>query len=256
MSTGLVFGSHVYLGPQSGIGYAVPAEWIGRSLAWIRSGASPRAWIGAYVVPADSESRARFHLPPQVKLFVDQVFPGSPAAATGLKRGDGVLKLQAEEASSLPRLQERLLATKSGDPVPVEVTRSGEILSLSPTASARPDKPRLAGIDALRFFGGLDLVPQDGDRLVVASVTPGSQLAHLKIAPGDVLQSVLSKKDWVHGAKDNSRWRSVHTVADLESRLETAYSDLDFCLGLRFRAKDGTKRELLVWEILTPTAAL
>lgn len=78
----------------------------------------------------------------------------------------------------------------------------------------------------------------------------------MEVTLGDVLQSVLSKKDWAHGAKDNSRWRSVHTTPELEARLETAYSDLDFCLGLRFRSKDGTKREMLVWEILTPTAAL
>src|SRR3989338_882109 len=157
---------------------------------------------------------------------------------------------------ALSRLQQRLLATKPGDPIDLEVTRAGEALSFSIRLSARPDRPRLAGIDALRFFGNLDLVPGDGEKLVVASVVPGSEPARLKIAPGDVLQSVLSKKDWSHGAKENSRWRSVRTVADLEARLETAYSDLDFCLGLRFRSRDGTKRELWLWEILTPTAAL
>jgi hypothetical protein len=47
----------------------------------------------------------------------------------------------------------------------------------------------------------------------------------------------------------------VHTLADLEERLATAYSDLDFALGARFRSKDGIKREIYVWEILTPTAA-
>ena len=173
MSTGLVLGSRVYLG-QSGIGYAVPAEWIDRALAWIRSGAAPRA----------------------------------------------------------------------------------DVQQVAVTLSPRPERPRLTGIDALRFFAGLDLVPQGDDRLVVASVVPGSELAHYKVAAGDVLQSVLSKKDWLHGAKDNSRWRSVHTVSDLETRLETAYSDLDFSLGLRFKSKDGTKRELYLWEILSPTAAL
>jgi len=256
MNTGWVFGSRVVLGPQSGIGYAIPAEWIARALAWIRSGAPPRAWMGAYAVAADSESRARFKLPPQVKLFIDQIFPGSAAAAAGLKRGDGLLKVQGEEASSLPRLQERLLAAKAGEAVAVEVMRAGEARSFTLSLTPRPEKPRLAGIDALRFFGDLDIVAGEGDRLVVASVTPGSELAHIKVAPGDVLQSVLSKKDWTHGAKDNSRWRSVRTVADLEARLETAYSDLDFGLGLRFRSKDGTKREMFVWEILTPTAAL
>jgi len=255
MSTGLVMGSRVNLG-QSGIGYAVPADWIARALDWIRSGAAPRAWMGAYAVPVDSETRERFSLPPHVKLVIDQIFPASPAASAGLKRGDGLLKLQGEEVSTLPRLQQSLLAAKPGDTVAMDIARAGEVVHVTVTLSPRPDKPRLTGIDALHFFGDLDVVPQDGDRLVVAAVLPGSQVAHFKVARGDVLQSVLSKKDWVHGAKDNSRWRSVRTVADLESRLEMAYSDLDFCLGLRFKSKDGTKRELLLWEILTPTGAL
>jgi S1-C subfamily serine protease len=256
MSTGRVFGAATFLGPQSGIGFAVPAAWVARALAWIRSGMPPRAWIGAYVVAADPESRARHNLPPHIRLLVEQVFPGSPASGAGLKPGDGLLKVASEEVSTLPRLHERLLGAPPGEKVEVEVSRAGQSRAFEVTLTPRPDKPRLAGIDALRFFAGLQLAPREDDRLVVATVAPGSYLARLKIAPGDVLQSVLSKKDWVQGAKDNSRWRSVRTVADLEARLETAYSDLDFCLGLRFRSKDGTKHELLLWEILTPTAAI
>ena len=41
-----------------------------------------------------------------------------------------------------------------------------------------------------------------------------------------------------------------------KARLETAYSDLDFCLALRFKSKDGTKRELPLCQILSPTGAL
>jgi serine protease DegQ len=256
MSTGRVLGEDAYLGPQSGIGFAVPVEWIARALAWIRSGAPARAWIGAYAIAADSETRAKHRLPPQVRLLIDQVFPGSPAALAGLRRGDGLLKIQGEEISILPRLQERLLGAKPGEKVTLQITRAGENLSFDVPLALRPDKPRLTGIDALRFFGGLEIAPKEDDRLVVATVTPGSYVAGLKISQGDVLQSILSKKDWMHGAKDNSRWRSVRTVADLESRVETAYSDFDFCLGLRFRSKDGTRRELLVCEILSPTAAL
>ena len=256
MSTGLVFGSRVFLGRQSGIGYAVPAEWVRRAVAWIRSGAPPRGWIGAYAVPADPESRAKFGLPPQARLVVDQIFPGSPAAAAGLKRGDGILSVQGEDVSSLSGLQARFLGVKPGESLALRIARGGESLDRSLTLVPRPDKPRLQAVDALRFFGGLELLAEGGDRLVVGAVAPGSETALLKVGKGDVLLSVLSKKDWTHGAKDNSRWRSVHTAADLEGRIQTAYSDLDFCLGLRFRSKDGTKREVFLWEILTPTAAL
>lgn len=256
MSTGLVLGSRVFLGPQSGIGYAVPAEWIRRAVDWIRGGTPPRGWIGAYAVTANPENRAQFSLPPQVRLVIDQVFPGSPAAAAGLKRGDGILNVQGEDVSTLPRLHVRFLAVKPGETVTLRIARGAESLDRSLTLVLRPEKPRLAAIDALRFFGGLEIVQDGGERLVVGSVLSGSEPAQIRIAKGDILQSVLSKKDWSHGAKDNSRWRSVHTAADLEIRIETAYSDLDFCLGLRFRSKDGAKREMFLWEILTPTAAL
>ncbi|HXU13291.1 MAG TPA: trypsin-like peptidase domain-containing protein [Candidatus Binatia bacterium] len=256
MSTGLVLGSRVLLGPQSGIGYAVPGEWVRRAVAWIRGGAPPRGWIGAYAVAADPESRAKFGLPPQARLVVDQIFPGSPAAAAGLKRGDGLMKVEGEDVSSLSGLQARFLAAKPGDSMTLRIARGGESLDRPLTLVPRPDKPRLQAVDALRFFGGLELLAEGGDRLVVGTVAPGSEPALFKVGKGDILLSVLSKKDWTHGAKDNSRWRSVHTAADLEERIQTAYSDLDFCLGLRFRSKDGTKREVFLWEILTPTAAL
>ena len=255
MSTGLVYGSRVALGPETGIGFAVPSEWIGRALAWIRSGSPPRGWVGAYTVPGDAERRARFKLPGEVRAIVDQVFPGSPAELAGLRRGDGLLRVLGEDATSVPSLQRHFLDLKPGDIVTLEMSRAGQSRSVSLTLVPRPEKPRLSGVDALRYFGDLDLVARE-DSLVVATVTPGSMLAHFKIAPGDLLQSVLSKKDWQHGAKDNSRWRSVRTAADLQERLETAYSDLDFYLGLRFRSRDGTKREIYLWEILTPTGAL
>ncbi len=243
MCTGWVLGGRVALG-QSGLGLAVPADWLAKGLAYIRSGSPPRA------------VRERFKLSPDVKLLVDQVFPGSPAESAGILRGDALLKVRNDECAVLSRLQETLLGMKAGESLEVEIRRGQETRRLTLTLAVRPERPRLSGVDALRFFGGVEIVPQGDDRLVVTHVPPGSEMAHLRIAEGDVLQSVLSKKDWLHGAKDNSRWRSVHSVADLEERLATAYSDLDFCLGLRFKSKDGTKREMLLWEILTPTPAI
>jgi hypothetical protein len=183
------------------------------------------------------------------------VFPNSPAAAAGLARGDGLLQVAGIAATSLPALQEHLLQAKPGDTVPLKIVRGGEPRDVSVSLQPRPDRPRLSGADALRYYGDLDIEAR-GDELVVRSVESGSLPAQVRIAAGDVLKSVLSKKDWEHGAADNSRWRPVKSLEDLESRLETAYSDLDFALGLRFKAKDGSKREIFVWEYLTPTPAL
>jgi len=255
MSTGLVLGQTVLMG-QSGIGIGIPAEWIERALAWIRSGSPRRAWIGAYAVPADSDNRARHGLPADVRLIVEQVFPDSPAMAAGLRRGDGLVKVQDAAATSLPALHQRLLGAGPGEQIPLVLRRKEESLTPVVTLAPRPDRPRLSGVDSLRFFGGVGIAPRDGDTLVVSEVLSGSAIDDRKIRPGDALVSVLSKKDWEHGAKDNSRWRSVRTPADLEERVATAYSDFDFCLGLRFRTKQGEKREVLVCDFLTSTGAL
>jgi S1-C subfamily serine protease len=255
MSTGFVMGSRVVLGPENGIGLAVPSEWLERGLAWIRSGSPARGWIGALAVGIDPETRARYKLPPEARLVVEHVFPNSPAAAAGLVRGDGLLEVGGSAATTLPALQQRLMQNKPGDTLPLKIARGGEPRDVNVTLQPRPDRPRLSGADALRYFGDLE-IEMRGDELVVGTVESGSQPAGARIASGDVLKSVLSKKDWEHGAVDNSRWRSVKSLEELESRLETAYSDFDFALGLRFKGKDGAKREMYVWEILTPTPAL
>jgi hypothetical protein len=113
----------------------------------------------------------------------------------------------------------------------------------------------LSGVDALRLFADLHIEANRDSKPVIARIEPGTEPARRKFSPGDVLLSVLSKKDWEHGARDNSRWRSVDTIAELESRIATAWSQFDFAVGLRFRRQDGSKREIYIWEILTPTAA-
>ena len=255
MSTAYILGGRVFLGRQSGIGFAIPADGLDRGLTWIRAGAPARGWIGALAVTADAENRERYHLPSETRLVVEHVFPGSPAAAAGLKRGDGLLAIGGDPIPNLVFAQQRVLAAVPGDKVTLGLVRAAGPATVDVTLSPRPDRPRLAALDALRFFGELEVEPR-GEDLVVGTVRSGSTPSYSRIASGDALKSVLSKKDWEHGATDNSRWRSVKTVADLEERLTTAYSDLDFAVGLRFKGKDGSKREMYVWEILSPTPAL
>lgn len=241
---------------HSGIGFAVPAAWVARGLDWIRAGAAPRAWIGALAVPADLENRKRYALGPEIRLIIEQIFPSSPAAAAGLRPGDGLVSVKGVEASGLARLQESLLQSRVGEVLPVVVMRGAERTSIDVTLATRPDNPRLSGVDSLRYYAGGAIEVRDGDTLVVSEVLPSTALSSYKIRPGDVLQSVLSKKDWEHGARDNSRWRSVHTLEELETRIATAYSDLDFCLGLRFKNKASEKKEVLICDLLSPTSAL
>jgi S1-C subfamily serine protease len=256
MSTAWLFGSILLLGPGPGIGISVPVDWMQRSIDWIRAGRTPRAWIGAFTVPADTDNRKLYGLPGNVRRVVEQVFPGTPAAAAGLRTGDGILKLQGDEVVSLAALHDRLLRARIGEPFDLLIVRRDQTLPLRLTLAARPDRARLTGMDAIRFYGGLELARKDNGILVVRRALPGSMAADAKLAAGDELQSVLSKKDLEHANRANARWRSVDDVDDLDRFLGMGYSDWDFFAGLRFKSPTGSRRELFLWSILGPSSAL
>jgi len=124
------------------------------------------------------------------------------------------------------------------------------------TLAARPDRARLIGLDALRFYGGVELAANDRGSLVVRRVLSGSLAADAKLAAGDELQSLLGKKDLEHANRANARWRSVNDVEDLDRFMGMAYSEFDFFVGLRFKSRNGVRRELYLWSILGPSGAL
>jgi len=256
VSTAWAFGRQLSLGPAVGIGLFIPTAWVDRSLSWIRSGQPPRAWIGAHLVPADSENRKLYGIPAEIRWVVEDIFPASPAAVSGLRRGDGIVKLQGNEFTSLAAVQVPLLEAHPGDTWSVELVRDGKRMPLELTLKERPASPRLAVPDALRFYGGLEIATGGPSGLTVSRVLSGTEASVAKLGPGDVLTSLYTKKDMVHVERSDARWHGVKDLQDLEVQVPRAYGDLDFALGLKFRCKDGEKREIFLYYPLTATNAL
>ncbi len=241
---------------EAGIGLSIPVAWVDRALAWIRGGRPARAWIGLHTAVADADLRRLYGLPPEARRVVDVVFPDSPAAKAGMKRGDGLLAIQGEEAGGLAQLHLKLMDARLGDTWAVELSRRQERLKLPVTLAARPERPSLTALDALHLFGGFEVAPKGRDLLAVTRVMPGSPAADEKIGTGDVLQSLFVKKDLEHAQRNTARWRTVNDLKDLETFVGFAYSELDFYLGLRFRCRDGSKRDLFLFQPLTATNAI
>ena len=256
MSTAFAFGRRLYFGPEVGIGLFIPTAWVDRSLTWIRSGQPPRAWIGAHLVPADSDNRKLYGIPADIRWVVEDIFPGSPAAVSGLRRGDGIVKFQGNEFTSLAAVQVPLLEAHPGDTWSVELLRNGKRMPLELTLKERPVSPRLSVPDALRFYGGLEIATGGSSGLTVSRVLSGTEASVAKLGPGDVLTSLYTKKDMVHVERSDARWHGVKDLQDLEVQVPRAYGDLDFALGLKFRCKDGEKREIFLYYPLTATNAL
>ncbi|MGH9749407.1 MAG: trypsin-like peptidase domain-containing protein [Candidatus Polarisedimenticolia bacterium] len=256
MSTGGVRGGQVTKGLTAGISVSIPLRWIDRGLEWIRSGAPSRAWLGIHTRPVDAESRAEHSLPDGVWHVVTFVYPDSPAATAGLKRGDGLLRFQGDPVVTLIDLRERLLLLKPGVHVTLAISRKSATQDMSVALTPRPGRPRLTPLDTLGYYGGLVAGPRSDTVIAVTAVRPGTMARAAKIAPGDVLQSILIKKDLEHAERDTARWRTVHGLKELEDLMASAYSEFDFFVGLRFKSKDGQRRELFLWDVLSPTDAL
>lgn len=256
MSTSLPIGGIVTLGPEVGIGLAIPVEWINRSLSWIRAGLPARAWIGARLHLVDANDRRHHGLPNEASFVVDILFPGGPAAQAGLKRGDGILLMQGSPVTSLTALQERLLDANPGERWSVRISRGGKSSEVTIPLKARPAKPRVSTRDALRLYGGVEILQKGSRTLRVIRVATGSAAARSRIRPGDELQHVLAKKDLKHAHRRNARWRAVHDLKQLDELVRLGYSELDFFLGLRFKCGDGEKREVYLFEFLGTTDAI
>ncbi len=254
MSTAMPLGRFLLLGP-AGIGLSIPVAWIERSLDWIRAGQPGRPWLGIVAVHADAERRDLFELPSTVGTIVEEVFPGGPAERAGIRRGDGLLRADGVDAANLTAIHEHLLTAREGSPWEVDIVRAGQQRTLTLALAIRPENPRLSALGALRAYGGLE-VSLRKKKLTVKRVLPKTLADFQGIKAGDVLQSVLIKKDLERTDKRTARWRTVRNVEKLEEYLDYAYSDLDFFVGLRFKPADGPKRSIYLLELLISTNAL
>ena len=256
MSTASIFAGMETMGPQVGIGLVIPTAWIDRAMTWVRGGSPPRPWIGIRAVAAEPVDLKTYGLGPEVRLIIDQVFPGSPAEKAGLGRGDGLVRAHGETIPAITPLQEWLLRARPGDTLTIETARRERRQSVPVVLAARPDRPLVSGLEAIRLYGGMEIAPKDDTTLAVSRVLPGSLAAKEKMERGEILQEVYIKKDLQHAQRDTARWRPVRTVDEVEKLLRYAYSDLDFLVLLRFKTRDGRKREMVLGGPLTATDAL
>jgi RIP metalloprotease RseP len=116
---------------------------------------------------------------------VDQVVPGSAAAAAGLQPGDRPIAVDGAELQSWDDLAD-LLATKGGQPVVLTYQRAGQIQSTQIVAGERLSA---AGADSIDGKGGL----QERDRIVTVDgqeVSGYTQFASLAAVGGTYLVEV------------------------------------------------------------------
>lgn len=189
-----------------GIGFAVPINTVRELLAELRTGKVTRGVIGVGIQNVDRDGYEDLGLDEPRGAVVSQVNEGGPADDADMQPGDVIVRYDGSPVDDVEDLQGRVVATRPGTAVPIEVVRDGEPLTLRVTIGeldleAEGRTVRDTAEEISEGFGMTlqDLTPQTARRLSLPSDTTGavvvdvardSTAASVGVQPGDVIITV------------------------------------------------------------------
>jgi S1-C subfamily serine protease len=143
-------------GGGEGVGYAVPADTVRRTLAALRKdGKVDYAYLGLATAKIYPQLARRFRLPVTSGAWLQHVVPGGPADRAGLRAGNVERRFQARsisdggdiitavngrKLSDEAALGVELLAMSPGDEVTLRVYRDGKPRDVEVTLGERPQE--------------------------------------------------------------------------------------------------------------------
>jgi serine protease Do len=195
-------------GGYQGIGFAIPtamARPIMDSL--IRQGKVVRGWLGVSIRPITKELREQRKLTVDRGVMIAGVEPGGPAAKSGLREGDVVVRINNRPCDSPAQLRNAVAAGGVGKPVQIEIIRGGKRQTVSVVLGEVPSDqaPVVARRGSQSGAGklGIQVVPLDRSArvkfeiprdvthgVVVVGVARGSVADRIGLRAGDVVLQV------------------------------------------------------------------
>jgi S1-C subfamily serine protease len=134
-------------GPGAGLGFAIPVNLARRVAAQLAEGGQVvHPYLGLQLVPLTArvarennrDPEALLQLPERDGALVQKVIPDSPAEKAGLRRGDLVVRIDAESVSTPAALLRLVEKSEVGQPLPLTVVRGQRELELSIRPAALP----------------------------------------------------------------------------------------------------------------------
>jgi len=125
--------------PVQGIFFAVSSQ-VGEPIvrALIESGKVERGFLGVELVSITADTARAQNLKVKEGAGLRAVTPGSPAEKAGLRVGDIIIKVGDHEVKNLGDVTNALARYKPGQTVKVQVSRSGNTLTVDVTLGERP----------------------------------------------------------------------------------------------------------------------
>jgi serine protease Do len=190
---------------NAGVGFAVPINTVRELLDELRGGKVTRGVLGIGIADVEPDDYEVLGLSETGGVAVNTVTADGPADQADVRPGDVVVAFNGDTVSRTEELQSRVVATRPGTTVPVDIIRNGERLTLQVTIGELDEDAEIAGVaedgETSEAFGIAlqDLTPQLARRLsvpadtvgaVVTDVARGSNAAAGGLQPGDVILSV------------------------------------------------------------------
>ncbi len=189
-------------GGSVGLSFAIPSSLAIDVVAQLKDkGRVDRGWLGVMIQDVDKDLASSLGMNKPMGALISEVDSEGPAAKSGLKAGDLIIKFNGNDvhtSSDLPYLVGR---TAPKSKVPVIIMRKGKEQSLTVTVGILPISPEEAAtrpaaqpidssVDVLGLaVSTLEQTQRGGAEsgVVVRDVKPGSPAAEAGIQAGDVI---------------------------------------------------------------------
>lgn len=119
-------------GGYQGIGFAIPSNMAKAVMkGLLEHGKVIRGWLGASVQEVTPQIAAEFRLQSSTGALIVEVYPRSPAARAGLRRGDIILQYGDEQVERAVELRNLVTAMPAGTEAKLNAWRNGEVRELT-----------------------------------------------------------------------------------------------------------------------------
>lgn len=127
-------------GGSIGIGFAIPSNLVAPVIAAVdQGGVVKRAWLGIGMQDIQKDMLESLGLEKPKGVLVTKVYEKSPAARSGLKTGDIIIRLQDREILNESALRFRIATLKIGSKTDIVVLREGQEIKLKIALETPPD---------------------------------------------------------------------------------------------------------------------
>ncbi|MCD6353251.1 MAG: DegQ family serine endoprotease [Proteobacteria bacterium] len=213
-------------GGNIGIGFAVPINMAKEIIEGLsKEGEITRGWIGVTIQKLTPELAQTFGTEETKGSLVTDVFPGGPADAAGLQRGDVIIEFNGKKIKNERDLLKIVNSAPIESSVDIKIIRGGEKKTFSITVGNMEERGKDTAEKILPDFGmqveklsseiaqRLGYLPAESG-VVITGIEPGGLADEAGLELADVIKEINRKpvksiKDYRNSLKDASTAKGV-----------------------------------------------